>query len=69
MYVMFDRILLRSDKSRVLALIDFFAQFFPLKSLSVLPSPKNLVIMPKNGDKHALINGFFTISVTTNSKL
>ena len=69
MHVMFDRILLRSDKSRVLALIDFFAQFFPLNSLSVLPSPKNLVIMSKNGDKHALINGLFTISVTTNSKL
>ena len=69
MCVMFDRILIRSDKSRVLAFIGFFAQFFALNSLSVLPSTKNLVIMSKNGDKHALINVFFTLSVTANSKL
>ena len=65
---MFERILLRTYKSRALAPIGFFVQFFALKSLGVFLSPKNIVNVSENGDKRVLANLFLTLSVTTNSK-
>ena len=68
MCVMFERILLRCFRSRDLDPIGFFAQFFALKSLSVLLMAKKLRNVSKNGDKRALTHTFLTLSVITNSK-